>query len=170
MGLDQNLKQGSNGILDGLTAQPPVGPASVEAAASSVSALRQPLFAEVDDTDASSQPRKSDPPLAKTQNSDRTAEYHHQFRQPNSLHSSSGFSSVSDSSMTSSQRQVREEEQRERVEVHPLMGMGAATAPTQPVVSQSINYQMTKQRQLARSVLLDQSLSFTSVVSISSSR
>jgi hypothetical protein len=145
MGLDQKLKQGSNGILDGLTAQPV--PAASSSATIPDTTPRQSLFDDANDSAAAATAISGKGAL-KTQ----TRDYHHQFRQPNSMASGSGDSSAFDSSMTSSQRQIREEEQRERVEVHPLMGMSAATAPTQPVISQSINYQMTKQRQLARSV------------------
>ena len=65
--------------------------------------------------------------------------------------------------ITSSQhvrrQQAREEEERERVEIHPLMGgsarVGSAAKPVQSKVSQSASYQMTKARQLARSVMFN---------------
>jgi hypothetical protein len=138
MGLDKNRKQGADGIIADLTADP----ASAADTAQDVPAISGEV--PQNSTATEGQPDNTSAP------DDKNA-YANQFKQrrPSLLKS------------LSSRRLLEEEnEEIERTEVHPLMGGSAGTTVTAgsdeqqtvvtPSVKQSLTYQLTKQRQLSR--------------------
>ena len=136
MGVDQNRKQRlglpSDGILTSLCAKPESFVSMHPSSPTDVS--REPLFPVDSEVLAG--------PVAK--------QYQKTLPEHQGLSDCHQFGSSQDSEV-SEISSLHLEQKRERVEVHPLMGGGYSSQPT---VSQSLNYQMTKQRQRARCVVM----------------